>query len=69
MINKIELCLAYVKSFNWVNYIVIGVNSLEQLKDTIKLKRKRKLTYSQRLLVISKMKNIADNRIILPYKW
>ena len=43
--SKIELCLSYVKSLKWVDGIVIGVETLEQLQENIKLyNRTRKLT-------------------------
>ena len=30
---------------------------------------KKKLNFNQRSFVVSKMKDIANNRILLPYKW
>ena len=67
--NKVDLCLSYVKSFEWINFIVIGINSLEQLKKINKMNSKKKLNFNQRSFVVSKMKDIANNRILLPYKW
>ena len=57
------------KSFEWINFIVIGINSLEQLKKINKMNSKKKLNFNQRSFVVSKMKDIANNRILLPYKW
>lgn len=68
-INKIDLCLSYVKSFEWINFIVVGINSLKQLQKVNEMNNKKTLNPNQRSFVISKMKEIANNRILLPYKW
>ena len=34
--NKLELCISYVKSFNWIKYYIIGFNSLEEYKEILK---------------------------------
>ena len=67
--NKIDLCLSYVKSFDWINFIVVGINSLKQLKKINEMNNKKGLNSNQRSFVVSKMKEIANNRILLPYKW
>ena len=67
--NKADLCLSYVKSFNWIDFIIIGINSLKQLKNIIHMNRNKSLNLKQRSFVISEMRKIANNRILLPYKW
>lgn len=67
--DKIDLCLSYVKSFNWINFIVVGINNIEQLKKVLLMYNKKSLNSYQRSFVVSKMRNIASNRILLPYKW
>ena len=41
MVNRLQLCLSYVKAFNWINFIIIGVDNLSQLKDIAKMKKKK----------------------------
>ena len=67
--NKADLCLSYVKSFNWIDFIIIGINSLKQFKNIIRMNRNKSLNLKQRSFVISEMRKIANNRILLPYKW
>ena len=71
----------YKKSLNWFplehgnflsnkhDFIVVGINSLKQLQKVNEMNNKKTLNPNQRSFVISKMKEIANNRILLPYKW
>ena len=68
MVNRLQLCLSYVKAFKWINFIIVGVDNLSQLKDIVKMKKK-KLSNFQINLIISKMKNLATDRLLKPYKW
>ena len=34
--SKVDLCLSYVKSFDWIDFIIVGVDSLNHLKEVIK---------------------------------
>ena len=69
MVNRLQLCLSYVKAFKWINFIIVGVDNLSQLKDIVKMKKKKKLSNFQINLIISKMKNLATDRLLKPYKW
>ena len=39
--------MSYVKSFNWIDFIVIGVDNLIQLKKIIKIFKNKKLNKSE----------------------
>tara|TARA_B100000965_G_scaffold399567_1_gene419796 strand:- start:121 stop:1026 length:906 start_codon:yes stop_codon:yes gene_type:complete len=67
--NKIDLCMSYVKSFNWIDFIVIGVDNLIQLKKIIKIFKNKKLNKSEQKQTINLMRGAATNRILLPYLW
>jgi aryl-alcohol dehydrogenase-like predicted oxidoreductase len=49
--NKIELCFSYIKYFDWVDGIVIGVDNIGQLQNNIECFKVRKLTHSEFLHV------------------
>ena len=56
--NKIELCLSYVKSINWINGLLMGVDTVSQLNDNIKLFKVRKLTNHEFKIVRTIFKNV-----------
>lgn len=45
--NRKELCIAYTKSFPWINGVVIGVDNLQQLEENHKLFQVRALKRSE----------------------
>ena len=61
--------MSYVKSFNWIDFIVIGVDNLIQLKKIIKIFKNKKLNKSEQKQTINLMRGAATNRILLPYLW
>lgn len=64
--NKIlEHCINFVKSENFVNKIIIGVNSPKQLNQILNCYRKKE----KKIKSNYKDYIIKDNNIILPYKW
>ena len=68
--KKIDLCISFVKSFNWVNYLVIGIDNLKQLKEIVKSVSQEKLNFKESSLVIDLMKKVAnEKKILLPYLW
>lgn len=68
-LSKIELCISYVKSMTWINGIIIGVETLEQLKNNIDLfTNTRLLTSDEILLVQNTFKNV-NNTLIDPRLW
>ncbi|MBV6624163.1 MAG: aldo/keto reductase [Rivularia sp. (in: Bacteria)] len=66
--NKTDLCLAYVRSQTWINSIVIGVDSLLQLKENIRLFQTPLLTNEQSEIV-EEMLGGATDELLNPTKW
>ncbi|QDP72361.1 hypothetical protein FOG18_07215 [Legionella israelensis] len=46
-LNRQDLCLAYVRGLNWINGLVIGVESEKQLEENIELFRKPPLSLEE----------------------
>ena len=68
--NKVDLCLSYVKSFDWIDFILIGVDSVNHLKEVLKMNKNKKLKSKERKFVVNFFKNaINSKRILLPYLW
>ena len=67
--SKKELCLSYVKSFEWINGIIIGVETIEQLKDNIELFNKvRKLREEEINIIKYEFKN-TPIQLLDPRLW
>jgi len=56
--NKIELCLSYVKSIEWIDGLLMGVDTVDQLNENIKLFKVRKLTNNEFKTVRTIFKNV-----------
>lgn len=57
--NKIELCLSYVKSIEWIDGLLMGVDTVDQLNENIKLFKVRKLTNNEFKTVREIFKNVS----------
>jgi len=68
-LSKIELCISYAKSMTWINGIIIGVETLEQLKNNIDLFINTRLLTSDEILLIQNTFNNVDNKITDPRLW
>lgn len=66
--NKIELCLSYVKSIDWIDGLLMGVDNVSQLKQNIKLFNIRKLKKNEFDLVRNTFKNVPEN-LLNPSMW
>lgn len=71
-INKLggtvaEICLKYVLSFEEIDQVIIGVNSLNELINNINLLKVK--PYDKELRNIFNNYQISDDQIILPYNW
>ena len=62
-ISKVEACIRYVKSLKEINKIILGVSSINQLKENINLFKKKKR------LLAPKYLNISSGKIINPREW
>jgi len=67
--NRIDLCMSYVKSFDWIDFVVVGVDNLIQLKKITKVFDSNRLNKNEKRLTINLMRGLATNRILLPYLW
>lgn len=63
-----ELCVAYAKSFGWINGIIVGADNLKQLRENAKLFRTNQLTVGQRQIVQDTFKN-TPNFLVNPSLW
>ena len=69
-INKIDLCLAYVKSFKWIDYFVIGFINHKQFEEILLNFKNPKLNKNEVNLINNEMKKIIKRkRILMPNLW
>ena len=61
-ISKEEACIRYVKSFDQIDKIIVGVNNIDQLKKNIKNINKKKLIISNNFCV-------NDENLLNPQNW
>jgi aryl-alcohol dehydrogenase-like predicted oxidoreductase len=66
--NRLELCFSYVKSIDWINGLLIGVDNLEQLKENLKLSKVRKLNLDELQIIKNTFKN-CPNKLLNPVNW
>jgi len=69
--NKIpmaSLCLNYAHAFNEIDYILIGVDSLKQLKENMSLLNSNKKDVERLKKDLSQF-TLSDKRMVLPYLW
>lgn len=62
-ISKLDACIQYVLKFPEIDKIVVGFNSLDQLKQIVSRFKKKKKTY------FSKELGISSTKLIDPRKW
>ena len=69
-VSKIDLCLAYVKSFKWIDYFVIGFISHKQFEEILLNYKNPKLNKNEVNLINNEMKRlIKRKRILMPNLW
>lgn len=68
MRNKLQLCLSYVNSFKWIDFITVGVDDVNQLKEIIKLKYCKKLHSSQKRIIYNSFKSL-NRKVLVPSNW
>ena len=67
--SKLELCLAYVKSLNWINGIIIGIETIEQLKYNIELFNKVGKLKEEELNIIKLTFKNTPTKLLDPRVW
>lgn len=68
-VSKAELCLSYVKSLSWVNGIVIGVETIEQLRENIDLFESVRLLESDAIMEVEKTFTGVPKKVTDPRLW
>lgn len=63
-----DLCLAYVRGQSWVDGVVVGLETEDQLDNNLKLFVKRPLSQGQCALVEARMPRVPEN-LLDPSKW
>ena len=66
--SRVELCMAYVLAQNWIDSIVVGVETLQQLEDNLKLACVTPLSKDQCQLV-ERLLADAPERLLNPSQW
>ncbi len=67
-ISIASFCLSYANSFDEINKIVVGVDTVENLKENVNSIILDK-NYIDRIKMFSKNISIKDKRMVLPYLW
>jgi aryl-alcohol dehydrogenase-like predicted oxidoreductase len=68
-ISKLELCLSYINSFEWIDKFLIGIDNLDHLKLNFNIINKNlKLNEDEILFISTKIININKD-ILNPSKW
>jgi predicted aldo/keto reductase-like oxidoreductase len=68
-LSKLELCFAYINSFEWINKFLIGIDNYEHLLLNYNIINKNlKLNIEDISMIHNKVKNI-NNLISCPIKW
>ena len=63
-----DLCLAWARSLDWVDGLVIGMETSEQLKDNLKLFASDSLTEKERLSLEARMPHVPET-LLNPALW
>lgn len=66
--NRLELCFSYIKSIEWIDGLLIGVDNLDQLNENLKLFNVRKLTSKELQLIKNTFKN-TSRKLLNPALW
>ena len=66
--NKIELCISYIKSIDWIDGLLMGVDNVEQLNKNIEIFKVRTLNKFEFNYVRQLFKNVPES-LLNPSKW
>ena len=66
--NKIDLCLSYINSFKWIDFITVGIDDLDQLKEIVKFRYGKKMFLSEKKTIYNNFKQLNDQTLI-PTRW
>ena len=66
--SRADLCVAFILSYEWIDSIVVGVETIDQLHENFKLASQQPLNIEERNIVLKTLSNIEE-RLIDPSKW
>jgi aryl-alcohol dehydrogenase-like predicted oxidoreductase len=68
-LTKLELCFAYINSFEWINKFLIGIDNLEHLEINFNIINKNLKLKKEDILFIQNITQNINQDIINPSKW
>jgi aryl-alcohol dehydrogenase-like predicted oxidoreductase len=69
-LGRVDLCYAYLAGLKWINNIVFGIDSIEQLKSNIELFKQKPLSVDEIGEIRSKFtKENIPEQLLSPYLW
>ena len=68
-LSKLELCVAYINSFEWINKFLIGVDNLEHLQLNFNVINKNLILKNEDILFIDRATENINPDILNPSKW
>lgn len=68
LLNRAQLCYTYVRSFPWVNSVVVGVETLQQLQENVNLFQASYLDQTQKDDIHRSLAK-APERLLNPSQW
>ena len=64
----LSFLLSYINSNEWIDYFIIAVENLNQLKKCLDIKNYHNIKLHEKKLILNKLA-IRDNKILRPYNW
>ncbi len=64
----LSFLLSYINSNDWIDYFIIAVENLNQLKKCLEVKNYHNIKPHEKKLILNKLA-IRDNKILRPYNW
>jgi spore coat polysaccharide biosynthesis protein SpsF len=66
--NRADLCIAYALGQSWIDSVVLGVDSISQLQDNLKLMIKPPLTEAECIYIEKELPEVPE-RLLNPSQW
>lgn len=64
----LKFLLSYVNSNDWIDYFIVAVENLNQLKKCLNINNYYNIRNEQKKIILKKLA-IKDNKILRPYNW
>ncbi len=66
--DRIDLCIAYIRSLSWVTSLVIGIDNVDQLYDSLEKFQLSKLTSEQQAELVASLPEVPEV-LLNPSRW